>query len=81
MNSLKKLVFAFACFMVVSLTASAALPDDPVMPFVREWGEHAASMKNGFGARARQDAWRHGVRPLCRTPSAARAAGPSRGVE
>lgn len=26
MNSLKKLVFAFACFMVVSLTASAALP-------------------------------------------------------
>ena len=27
MNSLKKLVFAFACFMVVSFTASAALPE------------------------------------------------------
>ena len=31
------------------LVTTAALPDDPVMPFVREWGEHAASMKNGFG--------------------------------
>lgn len=31
------------------LVTTAALPDDPVMPFVREWGEHAASMKDGFG--------------------------------
>ena len=31
------------------LVTTAAMPDDPVMPFVREWGEHAASMDNGFG--------------------------------
>ena len=30
------------------LVTTAAMPDDPVMPFVREWGEHAASMDNGF---------------------------------
>ena len=30
------------------LVTTAAMPDDPVMPFVREWGEHAASMANGF---------------------------------
>ncbi len=31
------------------LVTTAAMPDDPVMPFVRQWGEHAASMKHGFG--------------------------------
>lgn len=31
------------------LVTTDAMPDDPIMPFVREWGEHAASMKNGFG--------------------------------
>ena len=31
------------------LVTTPALPDDPVMPFVRQWGEHAASMKDGFG--------------------------------
>jgi hypothetical protein len=30
------------------LVTTAAMPDDPVMPFVRQWGEHAASMKHGF---------------------------------
>ena len=31
------------------LVTTSAMPDDPVMPFVRQWGEHAASMKHGFG--------------------------------
>lgn len=31
------------------LVTTPAMPDDPVMPFVREWGEHAASMAHGFG--------------------------------
>ena len=31
------------------LVTTPALPDDPVMPFVRQWGEHAANMKDGFG--------------------------------
>lgn len=31
------------------LVTTSAMPDDPVMPFIRQWGEHAASMKHGFG--------------------------------
>ena len=30
------------------LVTTSAMPDNPIMPFVREWGEHSASMKNGF---------------------------------
>lgn len=35
------------------LVTTPAMPEDPVMPFVREWGEHAASMDHGFGGTDR----------------------------
>ena len=56
--------FGGAFLATGGLDAGAA--DDPVMPFVREWGEHAASMKNGFGgSKPRAMSW-HRTRRLSR---------------